>query len=160
MKKSFIVALSIILIFLFSLPAIAASAKTIGDVNCVDRIGPRDDIIKVIRIDDPQNPFVSIYMTQVKSGKVFAITDPSNCSISCRLTGEIPVSNGKLLINKSVNKDIGHFRKSIGTKIMKIARWYDSERNVLIYVVYTTKLLGGSVKHSMSVVPLGKINEF
>jgi len=38
---------------------------------------------------------------------------------------------------------------------MKIARFYDPEMNTLCYLVYTTKLLDGSLKHSLSVVPLG-----
>ena len=142
-------------ILLWSFPIIAASARNIGEVNCIDRIGPRDDIIKVLRIDDPENPFVSIYITQVKAGKVLAIADPSNTSISCRLTKKVPLDkDGNQILNKRTNKDIKSFKKSIGTKTMKIARWYDSEKNVLVYVVYTTKLLGGSLKHSLSAVPL------
>lgn len=130
-------------------------ATQIGGVTCVDRIGPRDDKIVVLRIDDPENPFVSIYITQVIAGEFFAAADPSNTSISCRLTGEIPLDeDGKQIINKKSNLDISSFRKSIATKVMKIARWYDPGKNVLVYVVYTTKLLGGSVKHSLSVVPL------
>ena len=135
----------------------APKAVKIGEVKNIDRVGPRDDVILVLRIDDPENPFVSIYITQVKAGEWFAMADPSNTSIACRLTGEIPVDkDGKQIINKKHNKDIGHFRKSIGSKIMKIARWYDKGKNVLVYVVYTTKILDGSSKHSLSVVPLGK----
>lgn len=144
---------------LILIPAIsfgATKAVKIGEVVNIDRMGPRDDKILVLRIDDPENPFISIYITQVKAGSWTAISDPSNASIACRLTGEIPVDDkGKQIINKKHNKDIGHFRKSIGSKIMRIARWYDKGRNVLVYVVYTTKILDGSSKHSLSVVPLG-----
>jgi CreA protein len=129
-------------------------AVKIGEVTNIDRIGPRDDKIKVLRIDDPENPFVSIYLTHVKSGKFTAIADPSNTSIACRLTGKIPVKDGKQVINTKTNLDIGHFRKSIGSKIMRIARWYDRGKHALVYVVYTTKILDGSSKHSLSVVPL------
>lgn len=127
----------------------------IGEVTNINRIGPRDDKIKIFRVDDPENPFVSIYVTQVKAGEILAISDPSNSAIACRLTGTIPVDeDGNQVINTSTNYDIGHFRKSIGSKIMKIGRWYDREKHCLVYVVYTTKLLGGSSKHSLSVVPL------
>lgn len=145
------------IIFLLFCGISLAGPKKIGDVTCINRIGPRDDVIKVLRVDDPENPFVSIYLTQIKAGEWLAMADPSNTAIACRLTGKIPVDrNGQQIINKSTNKDITSFRKSIGTKIMKIARWYDAEKNVLVYVVYTTKLLHGSLKHSLSVVPLGK----
>lgn len=156
MKKIFFVTFLVITL-LFCGVGITSSVSQIGDVKCIDRIGPRDDVIKVIRIDDPENPFISIYITQVEAGEIFAMADPSNTAIACRLTGNIPIDrNGNQMINKNPNTDIGHFRKSIGTKVMKIARWYDKEKNVLVYVVYTTKLLGGSLKHSLSVVPLGK----
>jgi CreA protein len=155
MKKYIIAA--IIISFLIPFNAFSATkAVKIGEVVNIDRMGPRDDKILVLRIDDPENPFISIYITQVKAGSWTAIADPSNASIACRLTQAIPVDDkGKQIINKKHNKDIGHFRKSIGSKIMRIARWYDPEKNVLVYVVYTTKILDGSSKHSLSVVPLG-----
>jgi len=132
-------------------------AVQIGDVVCIKRLIQGNDIVKVIRVDDPENPFISIFFTTIKTGKVLALADPSNTSISVRLTGDIPIDkNGKRLINTTVNKDIAHVRKSIGSKIMKIARFYDKEKDTMIYLVYTTKILDGSLKHSISVVPLGK----
>ena len=133
----------------------ATQAVKIGEFVNIDRMGPRDDKILILRINDPQNPFVSIYLTQVKAGEWMALADPSNTSISCRLTGKIPIDeNGEQIINKKSNLNIGQFSKSIGSKIMKIARFYDKGQNVLVYVVYTTKFLDGSSKHSLSVVPL------
>lgn len=147
---------SFISILMFCSVAVAGVTQIGKDLTCINRLGPRDDIIKVLRIDDPQNPFISIYLTQIKAGEIFAFADPSNTAIACRLTGRIPVDgNGNQIVDKSFNKDISSFRKSIGTKVMKIARMYDPQKNVLVYVVYTTKLLDGSLKHSLSVVPLG-----
>jgi CreA protein len=153
-----IMILALILAMIFALHNIAHSAPQavkIGEFVNIDRIGPRDDKIMIVRVTDPQNPFVSIYVTQVKSGEWMAMADPSNTSISCRLTGKIPLDkDGKQVINKTTNLNIGSFKKSIGSKIMKIARFYDKGQNVLVYVVYTTKILDGSAKHSLSVVPL------
>jgi len=144
----------------FILVAIAQAgvdAVQIGEVTCIKRMIDGNDVIKIIRVQDPENPFVSIFFTTVKSGKVFALADPSNTSIAARLTGDIPVDkDGKQIINKEANKDIAHISKSIGSKVMKIARFYDVKMNTLTYLVYTTKLLDGSLKHSLSVVPLGK----
>jgi CreA protein len=156
MKKSLLYLL-LFSIFLSGISYAKVEGTLIGDVTAINRIGPRDDVIKVIRIDDPENPFVSIYITQVKNGEWGKLSDPSNSSIACRMTGDIPIDkNGKEIINKKFNAAIGKFSKSIGTKQMKIARWYDKQKHVLVYVVYTTKWLGGSLKHNLSVVPLGK----
>lgn len=130
-------------------------AVQIGEVICIKRIMQGNDVIKIIRVQDPENPFVTITFTTVKSGKVMSFADPSNTSVAARLIGEIPVVKGKRQINTKPNHDIAHIRKSIGSKVMKIARFYDVKMDSLIYLVYTTKMLDGSLKHSLSVVPLG-----
>lgn len=130
-------------------------AVRIDKFKAIDAFGPQDYDLETLRIDDPDNPFVSIYVTHIIATG-FALSDPSNTSIACRLTGTIPVDkDGKQIINKSTNHNIAHFSKSIGTKVMRISRSYDKGKNVLIYNVYTTKLFDGSLKHSLSVVPLG-----
>ena len=146
----------LLVIFLFPLFAFAQNATQIGEVTAVERFIDGNDKIKVIRLQDPDNPFVSIYFTTIKSGQFFAIADPSNTSIATRLTSEVPLDkNGKQIINKNPNMEIASVSKSIGTKELKIARWYDPEKNTLVYLVYTTKWIGGSLKHSISAVPLG-----
>ena len=153
MKKVWIV---LILILVFPIVSSAGpKAVRVDRFEAIDRIGPNDYDLETLRIDDPENPFISIYVTHI-IGTGIQFSDPSNVSIACRLTGPIPVDkDGKQLINKKTNHDIAHFRKSIGTKKMKISRAYDKEKNVLVYRAYTTKLFDGSLKHSMSVVPLG-----
>lgn len=139
------------------IPAIsfgAAKAVRINKFMAIDPIGPKNYHIETLRIDDPDNPFVSIYVAHIIQD--YSLSDPSNVSIACRLTGKIPIGkDGKPEINTKTNNDIGHFRKSMGTKVMRISRSYDVKKNVLIYNVYTTKLFDGSMKHSLSVVPLG-----
>ena len=126
------------------------------EVDCVKRIIQGNDSINVIRVQDPENLFVSIFFTTIDSGQVFALADPSNTAIAARLTGKIPIDKtGNRVVNKTTNLDIAHIRKSIGSKVMKIARVYDAEMDTLVYLIYTTKLLDGSLKHSLSVVPLG-----
>jgi CreA protein len=161
-KKSFFKWVAILftvgMLFVFVAFAQAEDLKAvqIGEVTCIKRLVQGNDLIKIIRVQDPENPFVSIFFTTVKTGKVFAMADPSNTSIAARLTGMIPVdTDGKRIINVTPNVDIAHIRKSIGSKVMKIARFYDIQMDTLTYLVYTTKLLDGSLKHSLSVVPLG-----
>lgn len=149
----------LLILSLILFPAISwggPKAVRIDRFEAIDRIGPNDYDLETLRIDDPENPFVSIYVAHI-IGTGIQFSDPSNVSIACRLTGEVPVDkDGKQIINKKTNHNIANIRKSIGTKHMKISRSYDKERNVLIYNVYTTKLFDGSMKHSLSVVPLGR----
>lgn len=151
-----IIRIVLVFILLFPLFALAQEAKQLGEVTAVERFLDGNDKIKIIRIQDPDNPFVSIYFTTIKSGQIFSMADPSNTSIATRLTSNVPVDkDGKQIINKNPSMEIAAVSKSIGTKEMKIARWYDSEKNTLVYLVYTTKWIGGSLKHSISAVPLG-----
>ena len=148
----------LIITALILIPAISfggPKAVRIDKFEAIDRIGPNDYDLETLRIDDPDNPFVSIYVAHI-IGTGFQFSDPSNVSIACRFTGKIPVDkDGKQVINKKTNHNIASLSKSIGTKNMKISRAYDKQKHVLIYNVYTTKLFDGSMKHSLSVVPLG-----
>ena len=130
-------------------------AVQIDEVICIKRMMQGNDVIKIIRVQDPENPFVAITFTTIKSGKLMSMADPSNTSVAARLIGKIPVVKGKRQINTAPNHNIAHIRKSIGSKVMKIARVYDIQMDTLIYLIYTTKMIDGSLKHSISVVPLG-----
>lgn len=137
--------------------AFAANAVQIAEIECVKRMIGANDKIKIIRVKDPDNPFISIFFTTIDSGKFLALADPSNTAIAARLTGDIPVDkNGKQIVNTSNRDNIASLSKSIFTKTMKIGRFYDRGTNTLTYLVYTTKMIDGSLKHSLSVVPLGK----
>ncbi len=160
MKNKSIIKLTLFITFvLFTVSTLSYAgnqAVQIGEVTCIKRLMSGNDIIRIIRVQDPENPFISIFFTTIDSGKIFAMADPSNASIAARLTGVIPLDkDGKQIINPTPNTDIAHIRKSLGSKVMKIARFYDKKMNTLTYLVYTTKLLDGSLKHSLSVVPLG-----
>ena len=156
-KLTLVLVLLVIGMLAFAGSAFAGpKAVKVGEVICIKRTFQGNDIIKIIRVQDPENPFVSIFFTTIKSGKFLAMADPSNTSVAARLTGKIPIDkNGKRIINTKANKDIAHIRKSIGSKIMRIGRFYDKEMDTLTYLVYTTKLLDGSLKHSLSAVALG-----
>jgi CreA protein len=158
MSRKLIICIGLsLLLFLTTSSYAGTPAVQIGEVVCIKRLIQGNDIIKIIRVQDPENPFVSIFFTTIDSGKLLAFADPSNTSVAARLTGIIPVDkDGKRVINKTPNMDIAHIRKSIGSKIMKIARFYDEKMDTLAYLIYTTKILDGSLKHSLSTVPLGK----
>jgi CreA protein len=45
-------------------------------------------------------------------------------------------------------------RTSLIFKSMQVVRFYDKKRNVLIYLTYSDKVIEGSPKNSISVVPV------
>ena len=145
-----------LMVFCFlAVPAFAAK-DTIGSIAVKKRIVQGNDTIEILAIDDPDNPFITIYVTHIDSGKFLAMADPSNNCVAIRLTGEVPVdSDGKQIVNTANKEAVAKLSKSIGFKA-RIARHYDPRRHALIYTVYSTKILDGSYKHSMSVVVLPK----
>ena len=147
----------IMMITLLTVNPVHAGVKAVqvGEVTCIKRMIDGNDKIKVIRIVDPDNPFVAIFFTHVDSGKLLAMADPSNTAIAARLIAPVPVKDGKRQVDTRTVENIASVSKSIGTKVMKIARFYDKKMDTLCYLVYTTKLIDGSLKHSLSVVPLG-----
>jgi CreA protein len=144
-----------LMMFCFIAAPVLAATDTIGEISVKKRILQGNDKIQILAIDDPDNPFVTIYVTHVKAGKWLALADPSNSSIAIRLTGEVPVDgDGKQIVDTSNKNTVASLSKSIGFKKIRIARHYDSKRHALIYTIYSTKILDGSYKHSMSVVVL------
>ena len=81
MKKLVLITM---LVCFVNLPIYASSATVatkIGEVECVKRMMSGNDKIQVIRIVDPDNPFVAIFFTRIDSGKIFALANPSNTAI-------------------------------------------------------------------------------
>jgi CreA protein len=155
MKKLVLITMLACLVMLPIYASAGVVATQVGEVECVKRMLQGNDKIKVLRIVDPDNPFVAIFFTTIKSGQFLAMADPSNTAIAARLIAPVPMKDGQMVIDKRDVTDIASISKSIGSKVMKIARFYDPEMNTLCYLVYTTKFLDGSLKHSLSVVPLG-----
>ena len=115
-------------------------------------LGPNDKIV-VERYDDPKVANVSCYLSRAETGGVkgglgFA-EDPSRFSISCRAVGPIEVPAG---LGKS--EVIGWAATSLFFKEFRIHRAVDTEKNVLVYTVISTKLINGSPFNSISVVPV------
>jgi CreA protein len=77
--------------------------------------------------------------------------DPSDASIACRQIGPISFT-GQLKEAEQVFNQ----KTSLVFKTMQVVRFYDLKRNVLIYLVYSDKLVDGSPKNSISTVPIIK----
>jgi CreA protein len=84
----------------------------------------------------------------VKGGLGLA-EDPSRFSIACRAVGPITVPP-----TLPKHEMIGFAQASIFFKSFQIHRALDTEKNVLVYTVISTKLINGSPFNSISVVPV------
>jgi CreA protein len=148
--------LAVALLLLTAAPTFADDGPTrIGSVDTTFRLLGRNDRIIVERYDDPRVDGVSCYVSRAETGGVsgsFGLaTDPNRFSIACRATGPV-TPRGKIPDNEVVFSD----KMSAFFKEIRISRLYDAEKQVLVYVVWSTISLGkgGSAFNSVTAVPL------
>jgi CreA protein len=137
--------------------AMPAMAQTrIGEVSSTFRmIGPNDKIV-VDRYDDPKVQGVSCYLSRSETGGIGGALgiseDPSRFSIACRATGPIRITGS---IDRGRNGEVvfGE-RTSAWFKELRVTRFFDADRNVLVYLVWSTKLIDGSPFNSVTAIAL------
>ena len=131
------------------------SSARIGDVSTTFRFLGSNDKISVERYDDPKVANVSCYVSRAETGgiagSVGLATDPSRFSIACRATGAVSIA-GKLPDNEVVFGTSANW----AFKEIRVSRMFDRERNVLVYLVWSTQALskGGSPYNSVSAVAI------
>lgn len=133
--------------------AAAAQAQRIGEVDTVFKfIGP-DHKIVVDAYDDPKVAGVTCYVSRAKTGGIKGglglAEDTADASIACRRTGTISIA--KPLPQQ---EDMFTERISLIFKKLRVVRMVDSKRNVLVYLTYSDRVIEGSPKNSVSVVPV------
>lgn len=132
-----------------------ASAEIIGSVDTVFHMFSRDDDIIVEAFDDPDIPGVTCYLSRARKGGVKGMVgvaeDPSDASIECVKTGPIKlpedVKNGKKNGKRVFKKGT-----SLVFKSMQVVRFYDADRGVLVYMVYSDRMVEGSPKNSITCI--------
>lgn len=133
------------------------SAEKIGSVSTTFKLVGANDKILVEAFDDPDVDGVTCYMSRATkggiSGSLGLAEDPSDASISCRQVGPVEVSRR---IEKGKEDGESVFKKSTSLlfKTIQVVRFYDEKRKVLIYMSYSDKVIEGSPKNSISVVPV------
>jgi len=129
------------------------SRGTTGEVSTNFRwLGPNDKIV-VDCFDDPKVKGVACHIARAQTGGIkgglgFA-EDTSDASIACRQVGPIKM-DPDLKDGESVFEE----RRSLLFKHLNVVRFYDKERNVLVYVSYSDRVIKGSPKNSISTVPI------
>jgi len=136
----------------------AAAQERIGAVSTTFRmIGPNDKVV-VDRYDDPKVENAACYVSRAETGGVSGALgfaeDPSRFSIACRAVGPLRIIGD---IDKSKDGELVFSeRTSVIFKAMHITRFFDKTKNVLVYLVTSTKVIEGSPFNSISVVPLSQ----
>ncbi|MEJ1158238.1 CreA family protein [Prosthecomicrobium sp. N25] len=112
-----------------------------------------DHKLAVYGIDDPDVDGVACHYTVPEKGGVeglFGVAEEvSDISLACRQIGPI-----KFKAKTEQGAEVFRARRSLIFKKMQIVRGCDAKRNVLVYMVYTDKIIEGSPKNSTSSVPL------
>ncbi|MDO4904396.1 MAG: CreA family protein [Lautropia sp.] len=137
----------------FHAPQALAKDRTIGTVDTVFKLLTRDDDIIVEAYDDPGVEGVTCYVSRARTGglkgQLGLAEDKAEASISCHRVG--PVGFPKPLPKK---QDVFSERLSILFKRLRVVRMIDTDRNTLVYLTYSDKLIDGSPKNSVSAVPI------
>jgi CreA protein len=129
------------------------NADQIGSVDTSFKLIGANHKIVIEAFDDPKISGVACHLSRAKkggvSGSLGLAEDTSDASIACRQVGPIKI-NQALKDGEKVFKE----RTSLLFKTMQVVRFLDKQRNVLIYLVYSDKLVDGSPKNSLSTVPI------
>lgn len=144
----------LVLLVCLALPA-PASPEVIGTVDTVFRLLSRDDDIVVETFDDPDIPGVSCYLSRARRGGVKGMLgvaeDTSDASIECLCTGEVTVPE-RIRSGKADGERVFRKGTSLIFKSMQVVRFYDKRRDVIIYLVYSDRVVEGSPKNSITCV--------
>jgi CreA protein len=137
-------------------PAVLAQSddpELIFKKSTVFRLLSPDAKLAVYAIDDPGVAGVACHFTvpEVGGWKGWAglAEERSEISLACRQIG--PVSFKEKF---EQGHEIYRQRRSLFFKKMQIVRGCDEKRNVLVYMVYSDRLIEGSPKNSTSSVPI------
>jgi CreA protein len=134
-------------------PAAAQEPDAIFKKSTVWKALTPNDKLAVYGIDDPEVEGVACHYTVPEKGGVKGMIgvaeQVSDISLSCRQIGPVKfkqkLEQGALVFSE---------RRSLIFKKMQIVRGCDAKRNVLVYLVYSDRVIEGSPKNSTSSVPI------
>ena len=133
----------------------AAFAEPIGEVDTVFKLLGPDHKIVVDAHDDPKVEGVTCYVSRAKTGGIMGAVglaeDKAEASIACRQVG--PIRFKEPLKRQ---EDMFTERISLVFKKLRVVRMVDAKRNALVYLTYSDRLIEGSPKNSVSVVPVDR----
>ncbi len=133
--------------------ALANDPELIFKKSTVWKLLTPDDKLATYGIDDPEVEGIACHYTVPEKGGIAGTLglaeQVSDISLACRQIGPVKFKKkfeqGDVVFRQS---------RSFFFKKMQIVRGCDAKRNVLVYLVYSDKLIDGSPKNSTSTVPL------
>ncbi len=112
-----------------------------------------NDKLATYGIDDPEVDGVACHFTVPEKGGfkgwIGVAEEVSDISLACRQVGPI-----RFKAKFEQGDDVFRQRRSLLFKKMQIVRGCDAKRNVLVYMVYSDRMIEGSPKNSTSTVPI------
>jgi CreA protein len=112
-----------------------------------------NDKLATYGLDDPQVEGVACHFTVPEKGGfkgwIGVAEEVSDISLACRQIGPIRFKE-----KFEQGEDVFRKRRSLFFKKMQIVRGCDVKRNVLVYMVYSDRIIEGSPKNSTSSVPI------
>ena len=142
---------------LLSFAASVAMAEQIGSVSTKFKLLGANDKIVIEAFDDPEIPGATCYLSRAKTGGVGGVVgvaeDTSDASIACRQIGPITLPE-KIKNGHGDGKEVFKKSTSLLFKTLQVVRFYDAKRNVLVYLTYSDRIIEGSPKNSISIIPI------
>jgi len=147
---------------LLALALLLWSGSPAGAADEPDLIFRRSTVFKLLSpndklatygVDDPEVEGVACHFTVPEKGGIKGwlglAEQVSDISLACRQIGPIHFKD-----KMEQGGDMFRQRRSLFFKKMQIVRGCDAKRNVLVYMVYSDRLIEGSPKNSTSSVPI------
>jgi CreA protein len=112
-----------------------------------------NDKLATYGLDDPEVEGVACHFTVPERGGlkgwIGVAEEVSDISLSCSQVGPV-----RFKAKFEQGEDVFRKRRSLFFKKMQIVRGCDVKRNVLVYMVYSDRIIEGSPKNSTSSVPI------
>lgn len=128
-----------------------AGAEEIGSVDTKFKLLTPDHSIVVEAFDDPDIEGIVCYLSRAKKGGVKGTLglaeETSHASIDCKQVGPITIT-GKLKDGERVFRE----RRSLIFKKLQVVRFIDENRNAIVYLAFSDRLIEGSPENSISAV--------
>jgi CreA protein len=128
-------------------------ADEIGSVDTKFKLLSPDHKIVVDAFDDPKVEGVACYLSRAKTGGfkgAFGVAeDTSDASIECRQVGPIRIKD-----ELEEGEQVFQERRSLIFKKLQVVRFFDEKRKVLVYLVYSDRIIEGSPQNSITTVPV------
>lgn len=132
-----------------------AGAEPIGSVDTAFKLIGPDHKIVVDAYDDPKVAGVACYVSRAKTGGVKGALglaeDKAEASIACRQVGPIAIKQPL-----PAQEEVFNERISLVFKRLRIVRMVDAQRNTLVYLTYSDRLIDGSPQNSLTAVPVAR----